>query len=243
MLEINKQEMNSLLFSPVYLLNQCLGIIVPGMLLLLLLALKGNQLIHEAWFITSLGYKTKVALFLMLAYIIGSMLRAPFHWLAMMISKRGVDTPIGDQMKGQPPEIIKVVKGAIADGVIFATPGLLDRLSHYQTDGAFHIGIGSALLVASCVPGDGHLRWLEVILGVGMFLAGIRKAHLYKDEVLNVMGIGFAHVLGRMSKEQLVLAGLVFRSLGIKAASGGEEPKTVDAAQPASSEPVSTATL
>src|SRR5207302_465758 len=106
--------------------------------------------------------------------------------------------------------------GAIlTDGVILARPALSDRLSLWQTDAAFHVGVGTALLVAAFVPGDGSLRWLEAVLGTAMFVIGVRKGNHYSDQVLNIVGVGLADIIGGMTPQQLSIAKAAVKSLGL----------------------------
>jgi hypothetical protein len=212
MSEIDGKGINQLLLSPLYLLNHIFGVLMPGAFFLLLLALKGNVLLRNGWTNPLFGYKTKVALFILLAYVVGSMLRLPLQWLAAAF--KPFQTP-ATVFKNQHPEVQKALTAILTDGVLIARPFLLDRLSLLQSNVAFHIGVGIALLVAAFVPGDGSLRWLEAFLGTAMFVTGFRKGKDLVDETIGAIGIGLAHVIGGMTAQQMTIAKATLVSLGI----------------------------
>jgi hypothetical protein len=214
MSEIDGKGISQLLLSPLFLLNHILGTVVPGAVLILLLALKGNLLLRAGWLNPLFGYKTKVALFVMLAFVFGSMLRLPLQLLALVI-KPSSPKPPEEFLKGQPDVVRQIVSAAMTDGVLLARPTLMDRLSHLQTDVAFHIGMGTALAVAALVSGDGSLRLLEGLLGLAMFLVGIRKGMKYNEQVLSVVGIGIVDILGNMTPQQISIAKAAIKSLGL----------------------------
>jgi len=220
--EFDGKGISQLLLSPLFLLNYILGTIVPGALLLLLLGLKGNLMLRNEWLSPLFGYKTKVAIFALLAYVLGSILRLPIQWISallkLLIPKRLITQETGSPtvlLKGQPPAVEKMLNAVITDGVLLATPSLIDRLSHVQTSATFHIGAGTALLVAAFVPGDGSLRWIEGVLGLGMFYSGLVKAHEFKEHSIAAVGIGMANILASLTPQQIMLAKAAIKSLGL----------------------------
>jgi hypothetical protein len=214
MSELGDKGLSQLLLSPLFLFRDILGTIIPGTLLMLLFGLKGNALLRGMWLDPLFGYKTKVVIFLMLAFVLGNILKLPIVLIASLVKKEEV-VP---WLKGQSPEVQKMIGAVITDGVILSTPGLVDRLSLFQADGAFHIGTGIALMVAAFVPGDGSLRWIEGVLGVGMFVAGILKGRQYADEVLRVIGIGTANVLARMNPQQIDILKATIKAFSVEPA-------------------------
>ena len=223
MLDADQKGINQLLLSPLFLFNLILGTLTPGVVLMLLLILKGNRLLRNVWFNVPLGYKTKVALYLLLAYVFGSVVKLPIVGLAAFVKTAPMPEPVGI-FKGQTAEVAHMLRTMFTDGVIMATPGLTDRLSLIQADASFHLTTGIALLAAATIPGDGHLRWLELLIGIGMLGAGIRKIKEYKHQALGFVGVGVANVFARMSPEQLSMAAAALKSL--------EVPKPESAAAP-----------
>jgi hypothetical protein len=216
MSDIDGKGISQLLFSPLFLLNHILGNIVPGSLLILLVALKGNVLLRSGWLSPIFGYKTKVAIFLMLAFVIGSILRLPLHWIASLLkpltAKYHPDKII---LKGTTQGVQEIIGMAIVDGVFITRPAVMDRLALFQADAAFHMGTGTALLIASFVPGDGSLRWIEGILGLGMYVSGFLKAREYNKLQVSLVGAGLIDILGGMTPQQIDLAKAAIKAFGL----------------------------
>jgi hypothetical protein len=212
MIDTDAKGVHQLLLSPLFLLYELIAIVIPGLVLLALLGLKGNKLLYDAWVSPHFGYKTKITMFLVLGYIIGSILRAPIILLQARKTKPSAE--FTGWLKTQPREVQTLVSGAITQGAILSTPGLVDRLSVLQTRAAFHVGTGIALITASCISGDGRpLRLLEFSLGVLMCCAGIILARAYSDETLRMIGVGFASLLGRLTEPQIKIFSAVTKSV------------------------------
>src|SRR5271168_159122 len=79
--DLDSKSVNQILLGPLFLLNHILASIVPGALLLLLLALKGNVLLRNEWLSPVFGYRTKLAVFLLLGFVLGNILRLPIWWM------------------------------------------------------------------------------------------------------------------------------------------------------------------
>jgi hypothetical protein len=236
MSEIDGKGISQLLLSPLFLLNHILGTVVPGALLILLLALKGNVLLRNGWLNPLFGYKTKVAIFLMLAFVIGSMLRLPLQLLAVALKPLLPKTAAPVFASGHNPMVQKMIGAIMTDGVLLARPALSDRLSLFQTDAAFHVGIGTALLVAAFVPGDGSLRTLEAVLGTAMFLIGFRKGVSLSNHTVNIVAVGLADIIGGMTPQQLSIAKAVVISLGLDTASVEVSPTIAAKPEPPGSQ-------
>jgi len=231
MSELDSKGVAQLLLSPLFLLKHIFGIVIPGSLLLMLLSLKGNMLLRQSWTSPFFGYKTKVALFLVLAYIVGSMLTLPLHWAALALKPFASKQEIAP-FKHLDPTVRKALIAVFTDGVLLANPTLLDRLALTQSNAAFHIGTGMSLLVAAFVPGDGSLRWLEGVLGIAMFVVGWRIVRGLTDETIGAIAIGHANILAGMTPQQLAIAKAVMASLGLQIADSEPKPvQTIETAQ------------
>jgi len=202
MLETDNKGVNQLLLSPLFLLDRVLGTLAPGVLLVFLLALKGNRLLGNIWLNPALGYKTKVAGLLFLSYITGTFLKVPHYFISKFAKTPVLEMP--PQFHKQTPEVTKAFYTIFTDGVLWASPRLLDRLSLSKAEVAFHIGAGTALMVASVVPGDG-LRVYECLSGLLLFGVGIWKAHDYAEELYRALAIGAASILGNLNTQQVIM--------------------------------------
>jgi hypothetical protein len=223
MLDTDNKGISQLLLSPLFLFNQILGILTPGAILMLLLVLKGNRLLRNVWLDVPLGYKTKITLYLLLAYVLGQVVKLPVVWFGVFVKTEPLPEPEGI-LKGQPAELAHMLRTMFTDGVIMATPGLTDRLSLIQADANFHLTTSIALVAAAMIPGDGHLRWLELLIGIAMFGAGIRKTRHYKHQALGLVGVGLAYVIGTMSPEKLKIAAAILKALKVESAPEPEAP-------------------
>jgi hypothetical protein len=216
MTEIDGKAISQLLLNPLFLLNRILGTIVPGALLIMLLGLKGNVLLRNVWLNPLFGYRTKLGMFVMLAFVIGSILRLPLVWVRSLLTLLLPKAP-------EIPAIKKMYSAVMTEGILLANPALIDRLSHINTDAAFHFVTGTAFLVAACVPGDGSLRYLEGLVGFGMLWAGLIKAQQYRERALNAVGIGLASIIATMTP-QAIVAQATIKTLGLESKVAAEVP-------------------
>lgn len=152
-------------------------------------------------------------------------MRLPLHWFASLlkplVTKYHPDKII---LKGTTPDVQEIVGMAIVDGVFIARPAVMDRLALFQTDAAFHMGTGTALLIASFVPGDGSLRWIEGLLGLGVYVSGFLKALDYNKLQVSLVGAGLIDILGGMTPQQIDLAKAAVKAFGL-GTSGTDVPQ------------------
>jgi hypothetical protein len=215
-MDVDNKGISQLLLSPLFLLEEILSTIMPGVVLMLLLGLKGNTLLRGVWYGSPFGYRTKIAVLLLVAYVVGAAVKLPF-FLLMPFAKKAPPAEVPDWFKKQNPDIQKMITGIAIEGAIVSTPGLVDRLSVVKAGAGFHAGTGMALLVASLIPGDGSLRYLEAPVGLAMLAAAVWKSREYQNLVLQSVGIGWANLIGRMTAQQLHIAAAVIKTLGINA--------------------------
>jgi hypothetical protein len=71
--------LSQLLFAPVFLVGETVGILFPGLLFCLILLLKGHRATFAPFDLAFLGYRTKLFGFLLIAYVIGKLLTAPLR--------------------------------------------------------------------------------------------------------------------------------------------------------------------
>jgi hypothetical protein len=202
-----------LLMSPLFLFRQVLGIVVPGALLLLLLAHKGNRVVRNAWLHSPFGYGTKIAISLVFAYIAGEVVTLPFSFIlackaliqrtaAVLRTPKAIQPLPSNPLGSNSDAPRNLLRGAVTDGVILSTPGLADRLSLVQSQAAFYVGTGCALLIAAIFPGD-DLGWLEAIIGFAMVFVGTHKAIEFRETYVQHIGIGLASQFGKMTPQQI----------------------------------------
>ena len=158
-----------ILLAPVFLLFEITASLLPGMTLAVLIAFKRNPEFVRTFDHLPFGYKTKIAVGLLLCFVAGRVLCFPGRFLEKWFTDR-----LQDDRKKNPdaPESLK----HLAVGIFFL-PSLFGRsealtyIMLVRTDCYFSLNTGLALLIASAIPGDGILRLIE--LGSGLALAWI----------------------------------------------------------------------
>lgn len=84
---VEKIPTRELLLSPLYLFHHFTTTLVPGVLAVFLLMMKGSPLVHVAMSATDMmGYKTRVALGLLVAFVIGKVIQAGVLLIAKTVA-------------------------------------------------------------------------------------------------------------------------------------------------------------
>src|SRR6266566_1352125 len=78
--------LSQLLFGPVYLIGEAIGFVLPGVLFCLGLLLKGQRAPFAAFDLTFLGYRTRVFVFLLIAFVVGKILTSPLRLILDSLS-------------------------------------------------------------------------------------------------------------------------------------------------------------
>jgi len=149
-----------ILLAPVFLLFEITASLLPGMTLAVLIAFKRNPEFVRTFDHLPFGYKTKIAVGLLLCFVAGRVLCFPGRFLEKWFTDR-----LQDDRKKNPdaPESLK----HLAVGIFFL-PSLFGRsealtyIMLVRTDCYFSLNTGLALLIASAIPGDGILRLIEL---------------------------------------------------------------------------------
>jgi hypothetical protein len=203
-MDVDNKGLNQLLLSPLYLFDQLLSTAIPGALFMMLLSFKGNLAVRAFWMQNVLGYKTKIAAFCILAFVIGHFIKLPLTLIASLRQNKEDISGLSEHLKKQTPEVRAMLKGMIFDGALLSMPGLMDRLSVIKAEAGFHLGTGIAFLLAAGFPGDSaHTRWFEAAFGLALLWVGVAKAKAYATQTLATVGVGLANIVGKMTTEQM----------------------------------------
>ena len=214
-------QLHQLLLSPLHLWGDIQTTMIPGVSFLLLMAFKGNLTVQTIWWHSPFGYRTKIAIFLLLSYVAGKLLPLPLsvlRWLITWILKLRNYNPPQDQtnpLSHLPQEQRDIVTGALSLGPILATPGLTDKLAIIQFESAFYLAIGITLIEASLFPSDGYWRLVEVLAGIIIFAAGFTKTKEYEKSYMRHLGVGMANMASQMTHQQSLVLLEMFKKLGI----------------------------
>lgn len=178
-----------------------------------------------------------MAVFLFLAYVVGYVLVLPISFIDVLKryhkhlgeaarKRESVAPSLPDNANSDysEAEVGKhMLTGITTHGMIFATPGLADRLSLVHSDAAFHLATGCALLIAAVFPGD-NLRWLEAVVGFMMLCVGIDRGRKFMETYIQHVGIGLASQLASMTPQQIQVWTATVNALRMGAQAPQEQP-------------------
>jgi hypothetical protein len=198
-----------LLFGPVQLVSEFLGSVVPGLLLLLLLTLKHNDVVQKLFANAFLGYRSKLVLGFFVAYIFGKMLNIPAEVVAGRAAQR-------EEKKDPKQEEARKAKSAMIGGIvsegIYGKYRGLDFLSINEGRAALYQSSGIALLLASSMKGDG-LRLFELVLGVLMVAAGYYHRKATGGMTTHFVGMSFFDFFSKIPLEHWTTAAKLMKSI------------------------------
>ena len=187
-----------LLLGPLYLLGEFTGAFLPGCILLALLYSKGVGPVVSGINSGGLGYRTKLALAGLAAYIIGKSISSAIEWVQDLIP--GSEPEFFAKMEEVPKQIIL---GA-AMGPLFRSRG--GELEYYVAVHAgvmFELSSGLALVIASAIPGD-KTRLIQVAVGLLLLASGIRRRLAQQKVLFMVLGMVAGNfVFGRSLVENI----------------------------------------
>jgi|HubBroStandDraft_4_1064222.scaffolds.fasta_scaffold900915_1 hypothetical protein len=104
-MDVDHKGINQLLLSPLYLFDQLLSTVIPGALFMLLLALKGNATVRILWYQSPLGYKTKIAAFTVLSFVVGHVVKLPLSLIGLLRKNKEDISALPESWKRQAPEV------------------------------------------------------------------------------------------------------------------------------------------
>lgn len=191
--------LDRLLFGPVFLASEVMGTVVPGLLLYLLLALKGNHLAVSLFQIGGLGYRTKLLCALFVGFMMGKILGTPYAMLqsGMFTGKTALQVPKTEFSEGR-EAALKMAMGAVLMPSLLGKSRGLDHLMMANATIYLNLSSGLALLAASAVPGDGALRYFEFGFGLLFLIAGYYLAKAFRTMLLAFIGLSVAELLQKI---------------------------------------------
>jgi hypothetical protein len=229
--EKTAEGIGKVLLAPLYLIYDLATALLPGLLFSILLIAKGTHGPVAAMGSTLFGYKTKVVLGLLLSYIIGRSFRIPIEQLYSIVLLRKLSQMT---QKSAGPQTIQFIKNFFTGSMVL--PNLLgrDRVLDYivlaHTNSIFTLTTGFVLVVASAIPGDGHLR--ETELGVGLMMVSVVVMSLRRSlsTLTTLVGAGtdLSTIFGPLAKLHSALDG----TQQAAAQSEGQTPERSTTPQP-----------
>jgi|SRR5579859_2194743 len=204
-----KPDLHKLLLGPVSLFSELLGAFVPG------IAFVGLMLMKRRWSVTvllaypALGYRTKIAIGLFTAYLIGkvSFILTPFF--VELFSKKpekledGPGAIFQKFMSEIDPAMNSFINGLFAGPLIFSKQMQSELLGVYGADLSFKFSLGSLLCLASAVPGNGQFRFVELAVGLLLLTLGAVGARKSLTVLGGVLGMSVGELLSKLTLEDL----------------------------------------
>jgi len=193
------EGITGLLLAPFFFVTEIFGVLMPGALFFVLLCAKGNPFAEAVLRTGIVGYRTKLVVCLLVSYFLGKVLSLPESILTNMMVRKAFPKKAEEPEKNELRKILEFfVGGAIILPLLFGRSRTIDYIAIAYTDVAFHTTSGFALLAASAIPGDGSFRYVELIVGVAMFLVGLQKAKGLALAVAAFLGMSVTDLLAKL---------------------------------------------
>ena len=192
-----REGLDRLLLAPVFLIYEVFAVFVPGLLFMLLLLLKGNHTIVTALQSSLLGYKTKLAIAALFAYLAGKIFNLPTNYLLpWCIQKWSVGLqPQSKQMKNARQTF---VLGVFLLPSLFGTEHTLDYFVLTMMNASFQLSTGLVLVVSSLFPAGDQFRRIEGLLGIVLCVVGYRSFVTLPTMLIAMLGIGMSGTLQKI---------------------------------------------
>lgn len=189
--DFKPEGIRNLLLGPMTLLGELMGALVPGVLFLLLLIAKRVPAAASAVAWDGFGYKTKVACGLLIAFVVGKVFYIPLMSLPNLFVRRTAKFKLVDPKKNGTLWEQLTPEARHLFGGIFAVEFLKgatawEHLNVAYAETTFRLSTGAVLVVASAIPGDGRLRWVELLIGTLFIVYGVLGARS-----IGLLGLSF----------------------------------------------------
>ncbi len=207
--------LTQLLFGPVFLICEVIGILLPGFLFCLLLAFKGYRLPVAMFHVDYLGYRTKVCVFLLVAYMVGKVLNVPLRTLLnYVVEKVSVFGEREPREQAAKNFWYYLLAGVVIVPTFLGKSRILDYLMVGLSALSFEFGAGFGLLLLSAIPGDGKMRILELLAGLLLLLALLKSLKQVEGVVAVTIGYSLHDFLSKIPVEKWPATFEVAKALG-----------------------------
>ena len=224
-----KPDLSRLLLGPLSLATDLYGAIIPGCVLIIIVCVKKHWASLVLTY-PLLGFKSKIAITLIASFVVGKVLLSGFALFSAISSwlMKGVVARLKVRIEARNPtvpeepppstrlgvfvtallnileahQIVRAFVGGLLTGTAVKKFQLLDNYSAHNSIVTFHLGTGTALIVCSCIRGDGGFRSLELIAGVLLLISGLRAAPGRRDFFPTAVGVALNDFLSNLPPEQ-----------------------------------------
>jgi hypothetical protein len=199
-----KEGFDRLLLAPVFLIYEIVAVILPGVLLITLLLLKGNHTVVAALQSPLLGYKTKLFVALIFSYLAGKVFVIPSEMIirvAIFHFSKKLDKP---ELKADVAK--KFFTGAFILPAMFGTEHALDYFVLGLMTASFYFSTGAVLLVSSLFPGDHALRLVEGAGGVLFCIRGYKGFYDCIGLGVTMFGVALSGTIQKLASANVAVA-------------------------------------
>lgn len=207
--DLKPEGIRSLLLGPMSLLAELMGGLIPGAIFLLLLVGKHVPEANSAIGFGFMGYKTKVACGLLVAFVIGRMFLMPVTLIESRFFRINPDElkmPFDPNKSGSlwerlNPRLKKLLEGVFLAGFLRGSTSF-EHLIVIKSEVDFRLSMGLALITAASIPGDGRMRWAELLVGLFFLAFGILFGRKLADFGLSMIGMSAIDIFLKSTEEQ-----------------------------------------
>jgi hypothetical protein len=184
-----KEGVERLLLAPVYLIYEIVAVLFPGVLFIILLLAKGNHSVISAFQNPILGYKTKICIAVVIAYLAGKVFSGPADGLRVHFTAKFSQEAQKPNSKTTQDLAKKFLIGVYFLPGLYASEHALDYLVMTMMNVSFSVTTGIVLLISACIPGDHYLRWVELGVGPLLLIRGYRGYKVSLEFAVYMLGV------------------------------------------------------
>jgi hypothetical protein len=232
-----KEGVERLLLAPVYLIYEIVAVLLPGVLFIILLLAKGNHSVISAFQNPILGYKTKICIAIVLAYLAGKVFSGPADGLRVHFTEKFTKEAQNPNSKTTHDLAKKFLIGVYFLPGLYASEHALDYLVMMMMNVSFSVTTGIVLLISACIPGDHSFRWVELAVGVLLLIRGYRGYRVSLEFSVYMLGVTLSSEIQKLAPgvAPMQTAAALFARLAAMQSTSQEAPR-IDPSVPATSE-------
>jgi len=208
--ELQGESGRRILLAPLFLLEEFAGAFIPGILFFSLLLEKNRAYISSAAY-SFLGYRTKIALICLVAYLVGRVINDIVGSALIFLMQRKSEKLLCGNLNKFGVDIISkldkssryMLFGFLAAPVMNGGGKEVDIYYAAKAGTSLELCSGVALLAGGLIPG-GNLRAAELVMGLLLFIFGIRKRIEMRHILAMILGMTISRLLTERTLEENV---------------------------------------
>ena len=126
---------------------------------------KANPAVSKAFAYPYLGYKTKIACVLLVAYFVGKVAVGAAVFFEEMLRDKKSAIDDAAFLKEMPDEFLYFLGGLGSTSMFSGRSPLFEFFAGFRAQVLFYLSSGTIFIAAACIPGDGNFRFAELVAG------------------------------------------------------------------------------